>query len=53
VLGIYVILMNGKSVDSPWHRMEEVIKIGISAYQIAFSVAIAQCMARLLINFEN
>jgi hypothetical protein len=44
VLGVYIILMNGKSVDSPWHRMEDVIKIGVSAYQIAFSVVISQGM---------
>ena len=44
VLGILIIVMDGKSVDSGWHRMEEVIKYAISLWPIAFAAVTAQGM---------
>ena len=34
--------MNGKSVDSRWHEMEEVIKVAVSAWPIVFAAVTAQ-----------
>jgi hypothetical protein len=34
--------MNGKSVDSRWNEMEEVIKIAVSAWPIGFAAVTAQ-----------
>jgi transposase-like protein len=44
VLGLFIGLMNGQdaSKGSSWHKMEQVIKIAISAWPIVFAAVVAQ-----------
>ena len=42
VLGLFIILMNGKSVSSNWGSLRDVIKVAISAWPIVFAAVVAQ-----------
>ncbi|KAH8902051.1 hypothetical protein BR93DRAFT_362954 [Coniochaeta sp. PMI_546] len=42
LLGLFIILMNGKSVASRWGVLQDVIKVAVSAWPIVFAAVVAQ-----------
>lgn len=42
VLGLFIILMKGKSISSRWGSMQDAIKIAVSAWPIVFAAVVAQ-----------
>ncbi|KAH8671589.1 hypothetical protein BX600DRAFT_510254 [Xylariales sp. PMI_506] len=42
LLSVFIICMNNKPVDSSWKKMQDIIKVGISAWPIAFAAIVAQ-----------
>ncbi|OIW25465.1 hypothetical protein CONLIGDRAFT_648490 [Coniochaeta ligniaria NRRL 30616] len=42
LLGLFIILMNGKSITSSWGSLQDVIKVAISAWPIVFAAVVAQ-----------
>ncbi|KAB5518905.1 hypothetical protein GE09DRAFT_506976 [Coniochaeta sp. 2T2.1] len=42
ILGLFIILMKGKSVTSHWGSLQDIIKVAISAWPIVFAAVVAQ-----------
>ncbi|KAH8652168.1 hypothetical protein BX600DRAFT_89308 [Xylariales sp. PMI_506] len=42
MLGTFIILMKDKSTSGSWKKMENIIKVGISAWPIVFAAVVAQ-----------
>lgn len=42
VLGLFIVLMNGKRVASSWGSLQDVIKVAVSAWPIVFAAVVAQ-----------
>ncbi len=42
ILGIFILLMQGKTTDSHWGKVQDAIKVAVSAWPIVFAAVVAQ-----------